>query len=183
MRRSLEYTIHDHELKDTKRKLDELQEKRDNSGEQSNRLRDLLQTATDKIKVRLSRHCSYIHVTKAMASLFWFQSINKDVREKRAKIQGYVDEKESMSSEHQDLTKRKAKLELDIKDMMEEMEGDTSARVRLLHVTASCLFLLSSNKCVLLLCRKSRRSTCRRLASRSTRRERSSTELFPSTPR
>ena len=51
MRRSLEYTIHDHELKDTKRKLDELQEKRDNSGEQSNRLRDLLQTATDKIKV------------------------------------------------------------------------------------------------------------------------------------
>ena len=52
MRRSLEYTIHDHELKDTKRKLDDLQEKRDNSGEQSNRLRDLLQTATDKIKVR-----------------------------------------------------------------------------------------------------------------------------------
>ena len=57
------------------------------------------------------------------------QSINKEIREKKAKVQGYVDEKESMTSEHQDLMKRKAKLELDIKDMQEEMEGDTSARV------------------------------------------------------
>ena len=52
MRRSLEYTIHDHELRDTKKKLDELQEKRDNSGAQSQKLRDLQQAANDKVKVR-----------------------------------------------------------------------------------------------------------------------------------
>ena len=51
MRRSLEYTIHDHELRDTKKKLDELQEKRDNSGAQSQKLRDLQQAANDKVKV------------------------------------------------------------------------------------------------------------------------------------
>ena len=85
------------------------------------------------------------------------QSIQKDVREKKAKIQGYVDEKESMSSEHQDLTKRKAKLELDIKDMMEEMEGDTSARVRTpLHTQDCCS---NEYKNVLLSCRKSLSST------------------------
>ena len=58
-----------------------------------------------------------------------FQSINKDIREKKAKVQGYVDEKESMVAEHQELMKRKAKLELDIKDMQEEAEGDVNAKV------------------------------------------------------
>ena len=70
------------------------------------------------------------------------QSINKEIREKKAKVQGYVDEKESMTSEHQDLMKRKAKLELDIKDMQEEMEGDTSARVSVLVCDVSCDNLL-----------------------------------------
>ena len=49
--RSLEYTIHDHELRDTKKKLAELQEKRDNSGAQGQKYRDLQQSANDKVKV------------------------------------------------------------------------------------------------------------------------------------
>ncbi len=50
--RSLEYTIHDHELRDTRKKLEDLQEKRENSGQQSHKLRDLQQQAADQIKVR-----------------------------------------------------------------------------------------------------------------------------------
>ena len=107
MRRSLEYTIHDHELRDTKKKLDELQEKRDNSGAQSQKLRDLQQAANDKVK-----------------------AINKEIRDLKARMQTLFDEKEQMQTENQDLTKRKAKLELTIKDIQEDLEGDAKAKKR-----------------------------------------------------
>lgn len=44
-------------------------------------------------------------------------------------MQGIHDEKEQMTGETQDLTKKKAKLELNIKDIQDELEGDQSARV------------------------------------------------------
>ena len=44
-------------------------------------------------------------------------------------MQTQLDEKESMMSEHQDLMKRKAKLELDIKDLQDEVEGDNGVKV------------------------------------------------------
>lgn len=105
MRRSLEYTIHDHELRDTRRKLEDLQEKRENSGAQSHKLRNLQQQASDQIK-----------------------GISKDIRELKAKVQTYVEEKDSMMGEHQDLQKRKAKLELDIKDLQDEVDGEKNAK-------------------------------------------------------
>ncbi|KAL3863460.1 hypothetical protein ACJMK2_005214 [Sinanodonta woodiana] len=108
MRRSLEYTIHDHELKDTRKKLDELQEKRENSGLQSQKLRDLQQAANDKVK-----------------------SINKELKDLKSRMQAIMDEKDLMSSENQELTKRKAKLELNIKDIQDELEGDDKARKKL----------------------------------------------------
>ncbi|XP_046369014.1 structural maintenance of chromosomes protein 3-like [Haliotis rufescens] len=107
MRRSLEYTIHDHELRDTRKKLDELQEKRDNSGQMSQKLRDSQQQATDKVK-----------------------SINRDLKDLKSRMQTILDEKDTMVSENQDLTKKKAKLELNIKDIVDEMEGNTSARTK-----------------------------------------------------
>lgn len=107
MRRSLEYTIHDHELKDTRHKMDNLQDKRENSGAKSHKLRDQQQEASDKIKV-----------------------ISKEIREIKQKVQAFVDEKDQMMGEHQDLTKRKAKLELDINDMQGEVDGDKSAKKR-----------------------------------------------------
>ena len=58
------------------------------------------------------------------------QSIGKDIRELKAKTQTWVDEKDAMMVEHQDLVKRKAKLELHIGDMQNEMDGDKSAKVR-----------------------------------------------------
>lgn len=51
------------------------------------------------------------------------------MRELKSKVQGINDEKEQMTVETQDLTKKKAKLELNIKDIQDELEGDQSARV------------------------------------------------------
>ncbi|CAI9732558.1 maintenance of chromosomes 3-like [Octopus vulgaris] len=101
MRRSLEYTIHDHELRDTRKKLDELQEKRENSGKVSQKLRDNQQQANDQVK-----------------------SINKELRDLKSRMQSILEEKETLSHEHQDLMKKKAKLELTIKDIQEDMEGE-----------------------------------------------------------
>ncbi|KAK7110449.1 structural maintenance of chromosomes protein 3-like [Littorina saxatilis] len=105
MRRSLEYTIHDHELKDTRRKLDELQEKRDNSGEQSKQMRDQQQIANDKVK-----------------------ALNKELKELKQRIQALLEERDSLGSENHDLTKKKAKLELSIKDVEDEMEGNQNMK-------------------------------------------------------
>ncbi|ESO87805.1 hypothetical protein LOTGIDRAFT_127102 [Lottia gigantea] len=105
MRRSLDYTIHDHELRDTRRKLEELQEKRDNSGANTTKLRDGQQEANDKVK-----------------------SINKDLKELKGRMQAMLEEKDGLSSENQDLTKRKAKLELNMKDIQDEMEGNQNTR-------------------------------------------------------
>ncbi|XP_064630415.1 structural maintenance of chromosomes protein 3-like [Lineus longissimus] len=110
MRRSLEYTIHDHELRDTRKKLDDLQERRENSGAHTQKLRDEQQKATDKVK-----------------------ALNKDLRDIKLKMQNLTDEKEQLSAENQDFMKRKAKLELDIKDMQDEVEGDRSAKSKAEH--------------------------------------------------
>jgi hypothetical protein len=53
-------------------------------------------------------------------------------------MQTLTDEKEQLSAENQDFMKRKAKLELDIKDMQDEVEGDRSAKVRLYALHRIC---------------------------------------------
>lgn len=52
-------------------------------------------------------------------------------------MQTIHDEKEQQSSENQDLTKKKAKLELNIKDIQDELEGDKSARVTIISLFCS----------------------------------------------
>ena len=44
-------------------------------------------------------------------------------------MQTLFDEKEQIQTENQDLTKRKAKLELTIKDVQDELEGNAKAKV------------------------------------------------------
>lgn len=61
--------------------------------------------------------------------MFAVQNINKVIRDVKTKVQGLADEKEQILGEHQDLVKRRAKLELDIKDLQEEIDGDKSAKV------------------------------------------------------
>lgn len=55
-------------------------------------------------------------------------------------MQGVMEEKENLNSENQEVTKRRAKLELMIKDIQDELEGDKSARVYTAHFTKSLKF-------------------------------------------
>ena len=48
-------------------------------------------------------------------------------------MQTIHDEKEQQGGENQDLTKKKAKLELNIKDIQDELEGDKTARVTIIY--------------------------------------------------
>jgi structural maintenance of chromosome 3 (chondroitin sulfate proteoglycan 6) len=59
------------------------------------------------------------------------KAISKDVRELKARVQTYLDERDAMMGEHQELTKQKAKLELNIKDLQEELDGDSGAKNKL----------------------------------------------------
>jgi ABC-type phosphate transport system auxiliary subunit len=56
------------------------------------------------------------------------QAVNKDLRDLKSRMQTIHDEKEQQGGENQDLTKKKAKLELNIKDIQDELEGDKTAR-------------------------------------------------------
>ena len=59
----------------------------------------------------------------------YFQEKNKEIRDLKARMQTLFDEKEQIQTENQDLTKRKAKLELTIKDVQDELEGNAKAKV------------------------------------------------------
>ncbi|XP_070540446.1 structural maintenance of chromosomes protein 3-like [Ptychodera flava] len=105
MRRSLEYTIHNNELTDTRKKLDGLTERRENSGERSKQLRDLFEAAAQKTK-----------------------EIHKELRDIKSRVQAITEEKDQMNNERQDLLKKRAKLELDVKDLQEEVRGDKDSK-------------------------------------------------------
>ena len=74
------------------------------------------------------------------------QSISKDVRELKARVQTFLDEKEAMMGEHQELMKQKAKLELSIKDLQDELDGDSGAKVS--RATWSWEIWPGLNKCM-----------------------------------
>lgn len=59
----------------------------------------------------------------------FIQAITRELRDLKTKMQGVMEEKENLNSENQEVTKRRAKLELMIKDIQDELEGDKSARV------------------------------------------------------
>ena len=69
----------------------------------------------------------------------------KALRDLKAQMQALLDEKESMAGENQELTKQKAKLELNIKDLKDEEAGHKSSKVCIKHVTflVSLLFVLN----------------------------------------
>ncbi|KAJ8025935.1 Structural maintenance of chromosomes protein 3 [Holothuria leucospilota] len=108
MRRSLEYTIHNKELIDTRKKLEDLANKRENSGEMTKQLRDAQEEASKRIK-----------------------AINKDLREFKARIRTANEERDQLNNERQDLLKKRAKLELNVKDLQEEVNGDIDAKKRI----------------------------------------------------
>ena len=57
------------------------------------------------------------------------QDISREIRDLKSKVQTFMDEKDSMMADHQDFTKQKAKLELQIKDLQDEEDGNVGTKV------------------------------------------------------
>lgn len=107
MRRSLEYTIHDRELKETRKKLDDMENQRKNSGAEQEKQRQLMQKAQEAIKT----------ATKDM----------KDIKQKVSQVR---EERDTYNMEQQQLLKEKTRLELMIKDLSDEVQGDNKSKER-----------------------------------------------------
>lgn len=107
MRRAIEYTIYNSELEDSRRKQKELEEKRVCSTSTTERLREKLSTLAEHIK-----------------------DGNKEVREIKTKLNAQREEKETLHQEHSNYLKEKTRLELHIKDLIDEVEGDSDSKKR-----------------------------------------------------
>merc|ERR1719412_377873 len=110
MRRALEYTIHDRELQDTRKKLAEMESKRKNSGEVAERLRNALQDAQDSAK-----------------------AANKEVKDLKLKENAIKEERDSLNAEAQQQTKEKTRLEFIIKDLKDNVTDDNKSKDRAEH--------------------------------------------------
>lgn len=107
MRRAIEYTIYNSELEDSRRKQKELEERRANSTSTTEKLRERLSHLTERIK-----------------------DANRDVREIKTKLSGQREEKDNLQQEHANYLKEKTRLELHIKDLVDEVEGDSDSKKR-----------------------------------------------------
>jgi len=72
--------------------------------------------------------CKYVQMKR--------QEKTKALRDIKAQMQALLDEKESMAGESQELTKQKAKLELNIKDLKDEEAGHKSSKVCIKYTTS-----------------------------------------------
>lgn len=107
MRRSLEYTIYNQELEDARKKLKELETRRETSSSVTEKLRENLGSFVEQIK-----------------------DLSKDLREVRTKLQTAKDEKEALQHEHSTFLKEKTRLELRLKDLTDEVKGDAESKKR-----------------------------------------------------
>lgn len=107
MRRSLEYCIHDRELKETRRKLEELEERLNHFDEDQKKLTSELKAAQENAK-----------------------SAARKLKDAKKEVQLTKEEKETLSVEQQQLLKDKTKLELTIKDLSDEVMGDDKSKDR-----------------------------------------------------
>ena len=81
-----EYTIHDRELQETRKKLSEMENKRKNSGEEAERLRNDLQDAQDNAK-----------------------TASKEVKDLKGKESGAKEERDVLNTDVQSQTKDKTR--------------------------------------------------------------------------
>ena len=107
MRRALEYTIHDRELQETRKKLSDMENRRKNSGDEAERLRNALQEAQEAAK-----------------------ATSREVKDFKVKESAAKEERDTLNSELQQLTKEKTKLEFVIKDLKDEVSGDNKSKDR-----------------------------------------------------
>lgn len=107
MRRALEYTIFNNELEDSRKRQKELETRRETSSMVTEKLREQMQGSTERLK-----------------------ELSRDLREVKTKLQTYKDEKETLQHEHSSFLKEKTRLELHIRDLKDEVEGDASSKQR-----------------------------------------------------
>ncbi|KAF5286913.1 hypothetical protein FQA39_LY00446 [Lamprigera yunnana] len=107
IRRAVEYIIHEVELNETKKKLSELERLRNESGTEQEKLAVNLKKAQDQIKV-----------------------LARKTKEIKKELAGLKDERDMKNNEYQHLIKEKAKLDLTIKDLTEEVQGDNKSKER-----------------------------------------------------
>ncbi|VVC99705.1 unnamed protein product [Leptidea sinapis] len=106
-RRVLEFIVHDTEHRENKRKLEELQKVRANSGKEQQQYADLVREAQE-------------HVRES----------NKKLKDARKDVGAAKEEKDILSTELQQLLREKTKLELGIKDLTDDVDGDNKSKER-----------------------------------------------------
>lgn len=106
-RRTLEYIIHETELKDTRKHMDELEAQRKNSGDKQKEFQKEMQEAQEKLK-----------------------SIQKSLKDARKEVSVCKDDKSVLQTEQQQLLREKTKLDLTIVDLNDEVQGDNKSKER-----------------------------------------------------
>ncbi|KAH9640664.1 hypothetical protein HF086_010542 [Spodoptera exigua] len=106
-RRVLEFIIHDTEHRENKRKLEELEKMRSNSGKEQQHYADMVREAQE-------------HVREA----------NRKLKDARKDVAAAREEKDILSTEQQQLLREKTKLELGIKDLSDDVDGDNKSKER-----------------------------------------------------
>ncbi|KAJ8930744.1 hypothetical protein NQ314_016416 [Rhamnusium bicolor] len=107
VRRALEYIIHEVELNENKKKLADLEKQRNQSGTEQEKLAGNLKKAQDNIK-----------------------TLTKKTKETKKELAALKEERDILNNDHQHLIKEKAKLDLTIKDLSEEVQGDNKSKER-----------------------------------------------------
>lgn len=107
MRRAVEYSIFNNELEDSRKKQRELEERRENSTSITEKLKEKLQKSAERIK-----------------------DANKEVKEVREQLRINRDEKETLQQDLGTFLKDKTRLELHIRDLIDEVEGDANSKHR-----------------------------------------------------
>lgn len=107
IRRALEYIIHEVELNENKKKLTELEKQRNESGTEQEKLAANLKKAQDNIK-----------------------TLAKKTKDTKKELAALKEERDMLVNDNQHLIKEKAKLDLTIKDLSEEVLGDNKSKER-----------------------------------------------------
>ena len=110
IRRAVEYTIHDRELKETRKKLDDMENTRKDSGDRQDKLRQQLERAQENSKAA-SRYFSFaVYLGNVLEPFF-----SRELRDLKHRAQASREERDTLNAEQQQLLKEKSKLELTIK--------------------------------------------------------------------
>lgn len=109
-RRTLEYIIHETELKDNRKLLDELDNQRKSSGDKQKQFNIEVQKAQEKIK-----------------------GFQKNLKDAKKEVAAAKDDKSLLLHEQQGLLREKTKLDLTIVDLTDEVQGDNKSKERAEH--------------------------------------------------